>query len=141
MTTEHHVISINTALEYLVVHVDPRRIEQVVSNLLGNAIKYSPQGGRIEVRISHEPERQMAQLSISDEGIGIPAQQQSVIFGRFARADNARTYGIGGTGLGLYLCRELVERQGGHIWFASTEGQGSTFFVSLPMASDTVSGL
>ncbi len=136
MTTEHHTISINTSLEYLVVHVDSRRIEQVLSNLIGNSIKYSPAGGMIEVNIAEEPKTHMALLSVSDHGIGIPSHQQPLLFGRFARADNARSYGIGGTGLGLYLCRELVERHAGHIWFESTERKGSTFFVSLPTASD-----
>jgi signal transduction histidine kinase len=93
------------------------------------------------VTINEEPEPKMALLSVSDHGIGIPAHQHSLIFGRFARADNARSYGIGGTGLGLYLCRELVLRHGGHIWFESTEEQGSTFFVSLPITSDPEIGL
>ena len=141
MTTEHHAISINTPLEHLVVQLDPRRMEQVLSNLIGNAIKYSPQGGLIEVSAREGAETKTALLCVSDHGIGIPAQQQSLVFGRFARADNARTYGIGGTGLGLYLCRELVERHGGRIWFESTEGQGSTFFVTLPIAWDTEIGL
>ena len=140
MTTEHHTLSMHTPVEHLVVQVDPRRMEQVLSNLIGNAIKYSPEGGMIEVTVREEAETKMALLCISDHGIGIPAQQQSLVFGRFARADNARAYGIGGTGLGLYLCRELVERQGGHIWFESVEGQGSTFFVTLPIASDAEIG-
>jgi len=72
-------------------------------------------------------------VRISDQGIGIPASQQARIFGRFARAENAQSYGIGGTGLGLYLCRELVERQGGHIWFESAEGKGSTFWIAFPL--------
>jgi signal transduction histidine kinase len=115
-------------------------MEQVLSNLIGNAIKYSPEGGIIEVMLREEAETKTALLCVSDHGIGIPAQQQSLVFGRFARADNARTYGIGGTGLGLYLCRELVERHGGRIWFESVEGQGSTFFVTLPIASDAEIG-
>ena len=140
MTTEHHAISTHTPREYLVVQVDPRRMEQVLSNLIGNAIKYSPAGGMIEVSVGEEAETKMALLGVSDHGIGIPAQQQSLVFGRFARVDNARADGISGTGLGLYLCRELIERHAGRIWFESVEGQGSIFFVMLPIASDTEIG-
>ncbi len=135
MTTEHHILSIITPLEHLVAQVDPRRMEQVLSNLIGNAIKYSPEGGSIDVTIGEDDQAHAALLCVSDHGIGIPAQQHLLVFGRFARADNARAYGIGGTGLGLYLCRELVERHGGRIWFESVEGQGSTFFVALPLVS------
>jgi len=135
MTTEHHTLVIFTPVEHLVAPVDPRRLEQVLSNLIGNAIKYSPAGGSIEVTIRAEEQAHEALLCIRDHGIGIPAQQQQLIFSRFARTDNARAYGIGGTGLGLYLCRELVERHGGRIWFESVEGQGSTFFMALPLAA------
>jgi signal transduction histidine kinase len=135
MTTEKHTIRIRTPVEHLIVDVDPRRMEQVLSNLLGNAMKYSPEGGKIEIAIRKEVETHMALLKVCDHGIGIPAHQQSLIFGRFARADNARSHSIGGTGLGLYLCRELVERHGGRIWFESTEGQGSIFFIALPLTS------
>ena len=76
-----------------------------------------------------------AVLSVHDHGIGIPSHQQARIFGRFVRGDNARVREIGGSGLGLYLCRELVERHNGRIWFESVEGQGSTFFVALPLSS------
>lgn len=75
----------------------------------------------------------LVQLSVSDHGIGISLAQQAQIFGRFMRAENVRVHGIGGTGLGLYLCRELVERQCGRIWFESVEGEGSTFRVALPV--------
>jgi len=133
MTTEQHTICIDTAVEHLVIDADARRIEQVLANLISNAIKYSPQGGRIEVTTREEAEANTVLLSVRDHGIGIPVHQQSLLFGRFARAENARAYGIGGTGLGLYLCRELVERHGGRIWFESVEGQGSTFFIVLPL--------
>lgn len=140
VTTDKHIISIHAAQEHLVSEVDPRRIEQVVSNLINNAIKYSPDGGDIEIGL-HKDEKDKkdkgscsAILSVRDSGIGIPANSQGRIFGRFARADNASAANIGGTGLGLYLCRELVERQDGRIWFESVEGKGSTFFVSLPQA-------
>lgn len=133
MTTDHHQLDVQSAVPHLVVDADSRRIEQVLSNLLGNAIKYSPDGGSIDVGIYQNEETNTALVSIRDCGIGIPAQQQARLFGRFARADNAQAYGIGGTGLGLYLCRELVERHGGRIWFESQEDEGSTFFIALPL--------
>ncbi len=136
MTTERHVIFLDTSLSSLVVEVDRVRIEQVLSNLLGNAIKYSPQGGPIELTIREEGEPREALLSIRDLGIGIPARQQARIFGRFVRAENARASEITGTGLGLYLSREFVEGHAGRLWFESTEGVGSTFFIRLPCLQD-----
>jgi signal transduction histidine kinase/GAF domain-containing protein len=133
VTSERHALTLTEVPEPVVALVDAARMEQVLANLIANAIKYSPEGGPIVVGVRADPEAGMAELSVRDHGIGIPAQQQSRIFGRFARADNARDLGITGTGLGLYLSRELVERQGGRIWFASAEGQGSTFFVALPL--------
>src|SRR6266581_660852 len=135
MTTDRHTLSVSTEVKHLIAPVDPRRIEQVLSNLIGNAIKYSPEGGPIEISMREDVGVETAFISIRDAGIGIPAHQQTLIFGRFARADNARAYGLGGTGLGLYLCRELIERHGGRIWFESAEGQGSTFFITLPLIS------
>ena len=136
LTTAQHTLSLETSLDHLVAQVDPERMEQVLGNLLSNAIKYSPEGGPIQVRLREAVETQMAQLSVHDRGIGIPARQQPRIFGRFERADNSRPYGINGTGLGLYLCRALVELHGGHIWFESVEGEGSTFFITLPLPSE-----
>ena len=135
VTTQRHHLTLHTVYRHLTVNIDPRRLEQVLVNLLGNAIKYSPQGGPVEVEISSDiqGEEEVALLSVRDHGMGIPAQQQARIFGRFTRAENARTTEIAGTGLGLYLSRELVERNGGRIWFESTEGVGSTFFVTLPL--------
>jgi len=133
ITTEQHTLSLLTSSEHLVVQADPRRIEQVLNNLLNNAMKYSPKGGTVEITIDEDAGQQMAVISVRDFGIGIPVQQQARVFGRFVRADNARAYGIGGTGLGLYLCRELVERHGGRIWFESKERKGSTFHITLPL--------
>jgi signal transduction histidine kinase len=134
VTTERHRISVNATPEYIVAPVDSRRIEQVVSNLISNAIKYSPDGGDVEITVCEDEKTNAALLRVHDHGIGIPAHQKGRIFSRFMRADNAHAHNIGGTGLGLYLCRELVERHDGRIWFESVEGQGSTFYVSLPLA-------
>jgi signal transduction histidine kinase len=100
---------------------------------MSNAIKYSPDGGEIDISVREDQKDKAALLSVRDHGIGIPAHQQNRVFSRFMRADNAHAHNIGGTGLGLYLCRELVERHGGRIWFESVEGLGSTFFISLPL--------
>jgi signal transduction histidine kinase len=133
-------LSFETPLDHLVAEVDPERIEQVLDNLLSNAIKYSPQDGPIQVTLRKSAEAHMAELSVADRGIGIPGQQQARIFERFERADNSRAYGIGGTGLGLYLSRALVEQHGGRIWFESVEGQGSTFFIAIPLPSEAALG-
>jgi two-component system phosphate regulon sensor histidine kinase PhoR len=137
VTSERHTISLHTPSEYIVSLVDASRMEQILNNLINNAIKYSPQGGNIEISVRPDTETNTAVVCVRDYGIGIPAHQQARIFSRFVRADNARALGIGGTGLGLYLCRELVERQGGRIWFESVEGQGSTFFVALPLVPNS----
>ena len=76
---------------------------------------------------------QYVEIQVQDEGLGIPTNQQSLIFGRFMRADNVRRSGIRGTGLGLYISRGLVEQHGGRIWFESHEGEGTTFSVILPV--------
>jgi signal transduction histidine kinase len=139
-TAPGRILSFETPLDHLVAEVDPERIEQVLDNLLSNALKYSPEDGPVRVMLRRSADAPMALLSVSDRGIGIPAQQQARIFERFERADNSRAYGIGGTGLGLYLSRALVEGHGGRIWFESVEGQGSTFTFTLPLASEGAPG-
>ncbi len=136
LTTQRHLLSFQSEMEQIVVAVDRVRIEQVLSNLLSNAIKYNPEGGSISVTLGQENRTNAILLSIQDHGIGIPAREQARLFGRFVRAENALNQGIGGTGLGLYLCRELIEWHGGRIWFTSKEGAGSTFFISLPLTSE-----
>lgn len=135
MTTSRHMFSLETEFSSLIVAIDRVRIEQVLNNLLSNAVKYSPRGGPIKLTLHEEIEPHVALLTIRDRGIGIPAHQQARIFGRFVRADNARTAEITGTGLGLYLSRELVERHGGRLWFESTEGEGTAFFLMLPLVA------
>jgi PAS domain S-box-containing protein len=139
-TTARHQIEVRAQQAQLVADIDPGRIEQVLANLIGNAIKYSPQGGPVIVKLWEEGEAGMVGISIADRGIGIPDTQQAQIFGRFMRADNAVAWGISGTGLGLYICRELVQRHGGQLWFESHEGAGSTFFLTLPGTTSQESG-
>ncbi|GCE21787.1 sensor histidine kinase [Dictyobacter kobayashii] len=135
LTTQLHQIKLHTPLNELSVFVDAARIEQVITNLLSNAIKYSPQGGPIDVTITENLATHEALFKVQDQGLGIPAEQQSRIFGRFMRADNVKAMHIGGTGLGLYLCRELIKCHSGSIWFESKEGVGSTFFFTLPLCT------
>lgn len=133
MTSERHTLALNTTDEYVVAEVDVRRTEQIIGNLLSNAIKYSPDGGPVTVTIERG-EDGFAKLCVRDRGIGIPPDQQALLFNRFARADNARERGIAGAGLGLYLCRELAELQGGRLWFESEENHGSVFYLTAPLA-------
>ncbi|WP_052568771.1 ATP-binding protein [Ktedonobacter racemifer] len=134
VTTECHTLTLHIFTDHFVVDIDQQRIEQVLTNIIGNAIKYSPLGGVIQIDVDAQQQNTVL-VSVKDTGIGIPEQQQGQIFGRFMRADNALNEGIAGTGLGLYLCRELVERHGGHTWFESMEGEGSTFYLSFPVSS------
>jgi PAS domain S-box-containing protein len=114
------------------VGADRDRARQVLVNLIENAIKYSPDGGRIEVGLHAGPG--VVAFSVTDEGLGIPADHHERIFEKFYRLDPDMTRGVGGTGLGLYICSELVSRMGGTIWVESTEGKGSSFTFELPAA-------
>ncbi len=112
---------------------DGDKLGQVLANLVENAVKYSPNGGRVEVRLDRDDE--CIRFEVKDEGLGIPLDEQERIFKKFYRLDPNLTRGIGGTGLGLYICRELVRRMGGEIHVESTLGEGSTFWFDLPVAS------
>ncbi len=152
-TTRRHTIILRAEEGPVVAEIDVARIEQALVSLLSNAIKYSP-GGEIVVTVGLEPSDTvgeagdetpmdahtgappgMGMISVRDSGVGIPDDQRSRIFGRFSRAENAIALGIGGVGLGLYLCRELIERHGGRIWFQSNAKAGVTFFMTLPLAT------
>jgi PAS domain S-box-containing protein len=114
------------------VKADGDRIRQVLSNLVSNAIKYSPEGG--EVVISAVQQEALVRVSITDQGIGIAPEAMTRLFTKFYRVDNANTRKIGGTGLGLALVKEIIEAHDGQVWVESELGQGSTFFVTLPQA-------
>jgi two-component system sensor histidine kinase VicK len=118
------------------VAADRDKVRQVLVNLVENAMKYSPGGGRVEVGLepAHEAGAGTVVFYVKDEGLGIPREEQAKIFEKFYRLDPHMTRGVGGTGLGLYICSELVNRMGGHIWVESKEGEGSTFLLQLPAA-------
>ena len=138
-SSERHELTLVTSLPQVQAQVDRGRIEQVLMNLLTNAIKYSPAGGKVEVTLQVEKGQKEALISIRDYGIGILQSEQADLFGRFVRGSNSQTQGISGTGLGLYLSRELVSQHEGDIWFESTEGVGSTFYLRLPLSTGTSS--
>ncbi|KRM40664.1 histidine kinase [Lactobacillus hamsteri DSM 5661 = JCM 6256] len=112
------------------VEIDTDKMMQVIDNIMNNAIKYSPDGGVITVRLVQNQNHVI--LSISDQGLGIPRKDLDKIFDRFYRVDKARSRAQGGTGLGLAIAKEIVEAHHGKIWADSSEGKGSTFYISLP---------
>lgn len=111
--------------------VDPIKLKMCVGNLVSNAIKYTPEGGTITVTVSRSGDR--AEITIKDTGVGISPTDQSKLFGRFSRIDNALSSQVNGTGLGLYLVKELVELHGGSIRVDSAVGKGSAFIIQLPV--------
>ncbi|MDP8910905.1 MAG: ATP-binding protein, partial [Actinomycetota bacterium] len=113
---------------------DPDKVKHVLVNLVENAVKYSPDGGRVEVRL--EPRDRHIRVAVADQGLGIPEHECENVFRKFYRLDSHAERGIGGTGLGLYICRELLKRMDGRIWLSSREGEGSTFYFELPLAAE-----
>ncbi|MGO3609620.1 MAG: cell wall metabolism sensor histidine kinase WalK, partial [Enterococcus sp.] len=112
------------------VEIDTDKIMQVIDNIMNNAIKYSPDGGKIEVHLMETHNNVV--LGISDEGLGIPKKDLEKVFERFYRVDKARARKQGGTGLGLAISKEVMKAHQGQIWVESVEGKGSTFYISLP---------
>ncbi|RDW16766.1 cell wall metabolism sensor histidine kinase WalK [Oceanobacillus chungangensis] len=113
------------------VWIDKDKMTQVIDNIISNAIKYSPEGGKIQLKV--ENKRHFLQVSIRDEGLGIAYDKLEKIFERFYRADRARSRKLGGTGLGLAISKELVEAHHGKIWAKSREGKGTTIIFTLPL--------
>jgi PAS domain S-box-containing protein len=128
-----HRIDYSHPPEAVRIRGDPYRLEQVIANLLENALKYSSADSTVRVTLGVRGD--FALLSVADEGIGIPRDQQEQLFERYFRARNVSVTSYGGLGLGLYISRDIVERHGGRIWVESEVGRGATFHVALPLLS------
>jgi signal transduction histidine kinase len=125
----HHFI---LAAESAPVEGDPERIARVVTSLLENAVRFSPAGGPVAVRVGRNGEE--ALFAVEDHGVGIAPERQARLFERFYRAHAGTPEDYGGLGLGLDMSREIVQRHGGRMWFESEHGKGSTFHFALPLA-------
>ena len=130
--SRNHEIVLHPSRDQAVSLGDRSRLEQVLVNLLENAIKYSPQGGQVLVKVERAGAE--ARVSVTDQGIGVPAQDAPRLFQRFFRAANVNTRNYGGLGIGLYVSHEIVERHGGRFEVKSEPGIGSTFGFVLPLA-------
>jgi two-component system, OmpR family, phosphate regulon sensor histidine kinase PhoR len=128
--SEQHKLALVLPPGGALADADADRVRQVLINLIDNAIKYSPDGGTVTVRVRKR--RRVVELRVSDEGIGISERDQRNLFQKFFRVDAAMSRGIRGIGLGLYLVRGFVTAMGGRIWVESEHGKGSTFVVELP---------
>ena len=112
---------------------DRKRVKMAIENLVSNAVKYSINGGNIEIKVA--PSGDNLVVSVKDDGVGIPGGQQDHVFEKFFRSDNITRYQTEGTGLGLYIAKNIIEQSGGKIWFKSRENSGSIFCFSLPIVS------
>jgi signal transduction histidine kinase len=120
------------------VMADAKRIEQVLNNLMDNAIKYSPPGGAIKIHGCVEAQNQTVIITVEDEGVGIPPEHQERVFERFYRVPNPATSGIEGSGLGLAICKGIIEQHGGKIWLKSLLGKGTSFSFSIPYIEEGI---
>lgn len=134
-TLTQHTLVCETPLQSVIIQADELRLEQVLQNLIQNAIKYSPKGG--QVRIVLEQSEEAAHIQIHDQGLGIPDEAHAHLFERFYRATNADPQRISGMGIGLFVVKQIVELHGGDVTVTSTEGVGSTFTVTLPKRTRT----
>jgi len=136
---ENHEIRFATSTHIALGTLDAGRIEQVLNNLISNALKYSPKGKPVDVGISHHPDSpDKVTVSVRDEGYGISKEEQEHIFDRFYRAHNRADVKIEGLGLGLYIACEIVTQQGGCMWLESAPDKGSTFYFTLPITRSSI---
>jgi signal transduction histidine kinase len=132
--TEKHPLVVDSQPEVVRAIVGKDQIEQILQNLVSNAIKYSPEGGEVRVIIREEPETNTVLIGVQDHGTGIPESAMNKLFKPYRRIHNPRTASVKGTGIGLFLVKNLVEAHHGTIWVESKVGQGSTFWFRIPKA-------
>lgn len=130
--TPHHTLDVDIAADLPTIHCDPNRLPIAVGNLLSNAVKFSPDGGALRVSVRQHGER--IRISVKDEGIGVKEEERGRIFERFTQADMSSTRPFGGTGMGLYIARQIVAAHGGDIDVDSVPGKGSTFTIELSLS-------
>jgi PAS domain S-box-containing protein len=133
---DKHTVQSQIPEETVLIDGDELRLEQVLHNLVANAIKYSPEGGPVVVRVERDGDQ--ARIMVRDRGMGIPKTDQPQLFERFYRASNAHAKHLGGMGVGLFVVKEIVGLHGGTVEVSSTEGEGSTFIVTMPLSTDLV---
>jgi PAS domain S-box-containing protein len=133
--TSVHTFEVLFPLDFPAVKVEPQLMEQVLTNLIENAIKYSPKGGRIS--ISGKKEREQIKVAVADQGMGIPKDEMTQLFQKFQRGHRDQSQKIQGTGLGLYICKSIIEAHGGELTVSSQLGRGSEFTFSLPVKEVT----
>ncbi len=144
VVTEHHIAASEKSINFKIESPDTSIkiisdgvvLKEVIGNLVSNAIKYTPPSGKVTVNIS--PKGSQVIISVRDTGMGIPEESQASVFSKFFRADNVVRQETSGTGLGLYLAKGLVKELGGDLWFTSKEGEGSIFYVSLPLLPQSI---
>ncbi len=120
------------AVEAIIARIDPQRLTLVLNNLIDNAIKYNVENGEVAVKLEKLPDKPFAQISVKDTGVGIPAEEINKLFSKFYRGSNVMKFNTTGSGLGLYITKNIIQRHGGEIWAESTLGRGSTFYFTLP---------
>lgn len=127
---QKNISLIQKSTEEIAAKADVDRLKEVLTNLIGNAVKYTPEGGKVVVDVSKEGE--FAKIYVADNGIGIPEENQKHLFEKFYRVENDQTKAVKGNGLGLFVAKQLVERMGGQIGVISKPGEGTTFYFTLP---------
>jgi signal transduction histidine kinase len=127
-------LTVNKTPDFPLLHIDAKKMQLVIQNLVENAMKYTPEHGKITVEMKKDGK--FARISVQDNGIGIPAADQVKLFSKFYRAENAIRLQTEGSGLGLFIVHNIVKRHGGDITFESEEGIGTKFTVSLPIDFD-----